>query len=77
MYLDSDSHSQALARLSACQFTVSTVFLELKDPCDSERRADLLIAVEDLLTEVLQLNNAVKEMTWSLLDKKAHPSATE
>ena len=77
MYLDDDRHTQALARLSACQFTVSMVLQELRDPCDTERRADLLIAVEDLLTEVMQLNNAVNEMTWSLLDKKAHPSATE
>jgi hypothetical protein len=77
MYPDSDLHAQALARLSACQYTVSTVFQELRDPCDTERRADLLIAIEDLFTEVLQLNNAVNEMTWSSLDKKAHPSSTE
>jgi hypothetical protein len=77
MLPDSDLHAQALARLSACQYTVSTVFQELRDPCDTERRADLLIAIEDLFTEVLQLNNAVNEMTWSSLDKKAHPSSTE
>jgi hypothetical protein len=77
MYLDDDPHAQALARLSACQFTVSTVFQELRDPCDTERRADLLIAVQDLFTEVHQLSNAVNEMTWSSLDKKAHPSSTE
>jgi hypothetical protein len=77
MYPDSDLHAQALARLSACQFTVSTVFQELRDPCDIERRADLLIAVQDLFTEVHQLSNAVNEMTWSSLDKKAHPSSTE
>jgi hypothetical protein len=77
MYPDSDLHAQALARLSACQYTVSTVFQELRDPCDTERRADLLIAVQDLFTEVLQLNNAVNDMTWSSLDKKAHPSQRE
>jgi len=77
MYFEDDAHAQALARLSACQFTVSTVFQELKDPCDIERRADLLFASEYLLNEVLQLNNAIREMTWSSLDKKAHPSSTE
>jgi hypothetical protein len=77
MYPDQDAHEYALARLSACQFTVAALLQDLRDPCDSERRADLLIASEYLLNDILQLNNALREMTWASLDKKAHPSSTE
>ena len=74
---DEDAHAYALTRLSACQFTIASVLQDLRDPCDAERRADLLIASEYLLNDILQLNNAIREMTWSSLDKKSHPSSTE
>jgi hypothetical protein len=77
MYPEDDAHDYALSRLSACQFTVAALLQDLRDPCDSERRADLLIASEYLLNDIIQLNNVLREMTWSSLDKKSHPSSTE
>ena len=53
-----------LQRISACSFTISTVREEIVDPVLIERRADLLIAVEDLVNEVMTLALEVRAMTW-------------
>jgi hypothetical protein len=42
-----------LQRISACSYTVSVVREEIVDPVLIDRRADLLIAVEDLVNEVM------------------------
>jgi hypothetical protein len=61
-----------LQRISACSHTISIVREEIIDPVLIERRADLLIAVEDLVNEVMTLALDVRAMTWP--DKEAHPS---
>ena len=61
-----------LQRISACSHTVSFVREEIVDPVLIDRRADLLIAVEDLVNEVMTLALDVRAMTWS--DNEAHPS---
>jgi hypothetical protein len=63
-----------LQRVSACSHTISIVRDNLVDPVDLEHRADLLIAVEDLVNEVMTLAFDVRAMTWP--DKEAHPSYT-
>jgi hypothetical protein len=64
--------SRNLQRVSACSHTVAIVRENLVDPISLERRADLLIAVEDLVNEVMTLAFDVRALTWP--DKEAHPS---
>lgn len=54
----------AVSRLEACTFTVSTVHETLIDPEDVERRADLLLASERLMAEVLDLVMDLRMITW-------------
>lgn len=63
-----------LQRVSACSHTIAIVREDLVDPVNVERRADLLVAVEDLVNEVMTLAFDVRAMTWP--DKEAHPSFT-
>jgi hypothetical protein len=63
-----------LQRVTACSHTISIVRDTLVDPVDLEGKADLLIAVEDLVNEVMTLAFDVRAMTWP--DKEAHPSYT-
>jgi len=53
-----------LRRLFACSNTITITHSELIDPIDVDRRADLLIAVEDLLNEALSLAHTVRAMAW-------------
>jgi hypothetical protein len=61
-----------LQRISACSHTISVVREELVDPITIDRRADLLIAVEDLVNETMTLALEIRAMAWP--DKEAHPS---
>lgn len=70
LYLEALARNQQ--RLSACVNTVALVREELVDPINIDRRADLLIVVEDLVNEVMTLAFDVRAMTWP--DKEAHPS---
>jgi len=54
----------AVQRLDACTFTVSTVHEQLVDPEDTERRADLLLASERLMAEVLDLVMDLRVIAW-------------
>lgn len=71
------SHLRSLNRMAACLFTAKVLLAELEDPVDPEKRADLLIASENLLDEVTRLTKAVSQMTWQELDRNAHPSSTD
>jgi len=61
-----------LRRIAVCAHTVSTVRDEIFDPVLIQRRADLLIAVEDLVNEVMTLALDVRSIAWP--DREAHPS---
>lgn len=63
-----------LQRISACSHTISITREELVDPINIDRRADLLIAVEDLVNETMTLALEIRAMIWP--DKEAHPSNT-
>jgi len=71
------SHLRSLNRLAACLFTAKVLIAELEDPVDPDKRADLLLASEDLLQEVTRLNQILGHMTWTELDARSHPSATD
>jgi hypothetical protein len=53
-----------LQRISACSYTVSVVREEIVDPVLIDRRADLLIAVEDLVNEVMTLAYEARAIAW-------------
>lgn len=67
--------AQAVQRLEACSFTVSTVHEHLIDPEDSELRADLLLATEQLLAEVMDLVVDLRMITWP--DNQPFPGLTD
>ena len=71
------SHLRSLSRMSACLFTAKVLIAELQDPLDPEKRADLLVASEELLQEVSRLNQILSHMTWNELDARSHPSSTD
>jgi hypothetical protein len=63
--------------MSACLFTAKVLIAELQDPLDPDKRADLLVASEELLQEVSRLNQILGHMTWNELDARSHPSSTD
>ncbi len=71
------SHLRSLNRMSACLFTAKVLIAELQDPLDPDKRADLLVASEELLQEVSRLNQILGHMTWNELDARSHPSSTD
>lgn len=64
-----------LRRLSACTNTITITRNELIDPIDVQRRADLLIAAEDLLQEALAFTHMVRTMAWQ--DSTIEPTGIE
>ncbi len=63
--------------MAACLFTAKVLIAELEDPHEADKRADLLLASEELLQEVTRLNQILSHMTWIELDARSHPSATD
>jgi hypothetical protein len=63
--------------MAACLFTAKVLIAELQDPLDPDKRADLLVASEELLQEVSRLNQILGHMTWNELDARSHPSSTD
>lgn len=56
--------SDNLRRLRLCSLVLEQVRQELLDPFESEKRADLLLEVEDLTSQTLELMTVVREMVW-------------
>ena len=70
-----ETMSQHLRRLAACSNTIVITRSELIDPVDVDRRADLLIAAEDLLQEALALTAQVRAIAWQ--DSTIEPTGIE
>lgn len=62
--MEAELVSVAVRRLDACTFTVRTVQAELIEPSDIQRKADMLLAAEELLADVVTLTIRLREMTW-------------
>jgi hypothetical protein len=62
--LEAELVAIAVRRLDACIFTVATVHSELIEPSDVQLKADMLIAAEELLKQVVDLTLHLREMTW-------------
>ena len=54
----------ALRRLDLCAYAVQEIHLEIDQPQDSEQKADLLIATEKLVGEVIDLYQTVRVYAW-------------
>jgi hypothetical protein len=62
----------ALRRLELCAYAVQEIHTEVDQPQDSEHKADLLLATENLVYEVLDLLRTVKGYAWGPEDPDAH-----
>lgn len=60
-----------MSRVSACTITIRQTLQDLTDPYFLDQRADLLIAVQDLLNDATRLYNIASEIAWSESDEKA------
>lgn len=54
----------ALRRLDLCAYAVQEIHLEVDQPHDPEQKADLLLATEKLVAEVIDLYQTVRVFTW-------------
>jgi hypothetical protein len=63
-YSEEDHHARALRRVRASVQTLIHVADELDDPEDVDRRADLLIAIEDLADVTNFLLEATRAIAW-------------
>jgi hypothetical protein len=57
-------HERLLERLQLCSLVVQEVHLHLEKPQDPEKKADILLAVEDLTGEILDLLKTTKHYVW-------------
>lgn len=63
-YTEEDRHARALRRVKACVETLCNVADDLDDPEEISRRADLLIAIEDLGDVTSYLVDATRVIAW-------------
>ena len=56
----------ALRRLELTSYAVQEVHTELDKPQDPEEKADLLIATENLASEVIDLLHTVRVYVWGI-----------
>lgn len=59
-----DPLQRALERIELCTFAIQEAHYEVEHPDDPERRADLLIAVENLTFEAIDLLRTAKLIAW-------------
>jgi hypothetical protein len=63
-FRSNNSLEHALTMLTLCSETIQKIHIELEQPDDPERKADLLLTVEDLTGEVLGLLQTTKRYVW-------------
>jgi hypothetical protein len=63
-FTEEDSHARALRRVKACAQTLYLVADDLDDPEEISRRADLLLAIEDLADVTNYLLEATRVIAW-------------
>lgn len=61
-----------LQRLQACRTTIDSVHLQVFDPIQADRRADLLIAVEETANAAVALAIEVRDLVWQSPDLTPH-----
>lgn len=64
VFFEEDPQEKALRRINACIHTIVSVIEELDDPKEIDERADLLIAVENLMDVSTFLTDQVRGIAW-------------
>jgi hypothetical protein len=59
-----EAFDRSIRRLDACTYTAGVVQRDLTDPTSIDRRADLLIAAENLAAQAFSLLNDIRELAW-------------
>jgi hypothetical protein len=65
-----------IRRVDSSTYTIASVRESLFDPISQERRADLLIAAENLANEAMTLVMEVREIAWSQAPTPQPPNVT-
>lgn len=63
-YLPQVSLDIALRRLDLCTYAIQEIHTELEEPQDPDLKADLILATEKLVGEVIDLYQTVKLYVW-------------
>jgi len=63
-FLQETDQERAMRRIVSCTHTLYSIADELLDPEDVDQRADLLIAVENLIDIASHVTEAVREIAW-------------
>lgn len=63
-FLQETEIERTLRRITSCTHTLYSVADELEDPEDVDSRADLLIAVENLIDVALHVTEAARGIAW-------------
>jgi len=66
--LPSPSLKTSLRRLDLCAYAVQEIHTELNAPQDPEAKADLILATEKLVGEVIDLYATVRRYVWGEVD---------
>lgn len=77
--LPSTSIKVALRRLELCAYAVQEIHTEIDQPTDPEEKADLILATEKLVGEVIDLYTTVRRYVWGEEDELdfLHQSTTD
>jgi hypothetical protein len=59
-----DPLQRALERIELCTYAIQEAHYEIEQPHDPERKADLLIAVENMAFEAMDLLHTTKILVW-------------
>lgn len=62
--LPQTSLETALRRLELCSYAVQELHMQLEQPDNPERKADLILATEQLVGETLDLYKTVRYYVW-------------
>ena len=62
--LPQTSLETALRRLELCSYAVQELHMQLEQPENPERKADLILATEQLVGETLDLYKTVRYYVW-------------
>ena len=63
-FLQETDQERAMRRIVSCTHTLYSIADELSDPEDVDQRADLLIAVENLIDVANHVTDAVRGIAW-------------
>ncbi len=63
-FLQETEHERTLRRLKSCTHTLYSIVDELQDPLEVDQRADLLIAVENLIEVASYVTDQCRGIAW-------------